>query len=237
MAVTDDAITKIKQMIVDGELTPGSKLPREGDLAGRLGLSRNSLREAVRALSLIHVLDVRQGDGTYVTSLDPHLLLSAMEFVVDFHHDDTVLHFLEVRRILEPAACAAAATKLTDAELDELTAHLDNLPDEPTPEELVDSDLVFHRIIARGSGNPVLASLLDTIAGPTHRARIWRGLTQQRATEQTIREHRQILSGLRSRQPNVAAAAAVVHIAGVEEWLRRAAAAEPDQASVAGESE
>lgn len=227
MAVTDDAITKIKQMIVDGELTPGAKLPREGDLAERLGLSRNSLREAVRALSLIHVLDVRQGDGTYVTSLDPHLLLSAMEFVVDFHHDDTVLHFLEVRRILEPAATAAAATKMTDAELQALAAHLDNLPADPTPEELVDSDLVFHRAIAKGSGNPVLASLLETIAGPTHRARMWRGLTQQRATEQTIREHHQILSGLQARQPDIAAAAAVVHIAGVEEWLRRAAAAEP----------
>lgn len=140
-------------------------------------MSRNSLREAVRALSLIHVLDVWQGDGTYVTSLEPHLLLSAMEFVVDFHHDDTVLHLLEVRRILEPAACAAAATKLTEAELDALTAHLDELPDDPTPEELVDSDLIFHRTFAEGSGNPLLASLLETIAGPTHRARIWRGLT------------------------------------------------------------
>src|SRR5256714_2252725 len=58
-------------MIVSGELGPGDRLPKEADLADRLGLSRNSLREAVKALSLIHVLDGRQGDGTDVTSLEP----------------------------------------------------------------------------------------------------------------------------------------------------------------------
>src|SRR5918993_2103991 len=109
MAVTDEAIEKIKGMIVSGALRPGDRLPKESELASELGLSRNSLREAVRALSLIRILDVRQGDGTYVTSLEPHLLLDALSFVVDFHRDDTVLQFLEVRRILEPAATALAA--------------------------------------------------------------------------------------------------------------------------------
>lgn len=69
----------------------GSRLPREADLGERLGLSRNSLREAVEALSLIRVPNVRQGDGTYVTSLDPVLLLDVVSFAVDFHRDDTVL--------------------------------------------------------------------------------------------------------------------------------------------------
>ncbi len=106
MALTDEAIDKISAMIMSGELGPGDRLPKEADLADRLGLSRNSLREAVRALSMIRVLDVRQGDGTYVTSLEPNLLLDALSFVVDFHRDDTVLQFFEVRRILEPAAAA-----------------------------------------------------------------------------------------------------------------------------------
>src|SRR5437764_5143578 len=95
-------------MIVSGELGPGERLPKEADLADRLGLSRNSLREAVKALSLIHVLDVRQGDGTYVTSLEPRLLFDPISFVAEFHRDDTVLEFLQVRRILEPAATAMA---------------------------------------------------------------------------------------------------------------------------------
>src|SRR5215471_15136358 len=66
VAVTDEAIEKIKGMITSGALCAGDRLPREADLAAELGLSRSSLREAVRALSLINILDVRRGDGTYV---------------------------------------------------------------------------------------------------------------------------------------------------------------------------
>src|SRR5690348_11916862 len=135
-------------MIVAGELRPGDRLPREADLAERLGLSRSSLREAVRALSLIHVLDVRQGDGTYVTSLEPSLLLDAMAFVVDFHRDDTVLQFFEVRRILEPAAAAMAASAMSDEDIGSLRELLDQIGPTPTVEELVANDVEFHRRIA-----------------------------------------------------------------------------------------
>ena len=113
MALTDEAIGKIKEMIISGRVRPGEKLPREADLAAELGLSRNSLREAVKALTLVNVLDVRQGDGTYATSLAPSLLLEALSFIVDFHRDDTVLEFLEVRRILEPAATGLAAVRMS----------------------------------------------------------------------------------------------------------------------------
>src|SRR5258706_16443343 len=137
MALTDEAIERIKEMIVSGELRPGDRLPKEADLAERLGLSRNSLREAVKALSMIRVLDVRQGDGTYVTSLEPNLLLDALSFVVDFHRDDTVLQFLEVRRILEPAATALATARMTPEDIVKLQSVLDQLGDDPTIEALV----------------------------------------------------------------------------------------------------
>ena len=224
MAVTDAAIDKIKQMILSGELAPGSRLPKEADLAERLGLSRNSLREAVRALALINVLDVRQGDGTYVTSLEPRLLLDAMSFVVDFHQDDTVLQFFQVRRILEPAATAMAATRMSEAEVAELRKILDALPVDPSVEQLVANDLQFHQLIAEGSGNAVLCSLIDSLSGPTTRARIWRGLTQENALEKTREQHSAICEAIATRQPEIAQAWATVHIAGVEEWLRSALA-------------
>ena len=82
-ALTDQAIAEIKNLIMSGEFVAGSRLPKEQDLAQRLGLSRNSLREAVRALSLIGVLEPRVGDGTYVTSLEPELLLTGMGFISD----------------------------------------------------------------------------------------------------------------------------------------------------------
>ncbi|MEU3191856.1 GntR family transcriptional regulator [Streptomyces sp. NPDC006992] len=193
MTVTDEAIEKIKGMIVSGALGPGDRLPRESELATELGLSRNSLREAVRALALIRVLDVRQGDGTYVTSLDPQVLLAAMSFVVDFHRDDTVLELLAVRRILEPAATALAGTRIAAAELDALESELDALESElhaPAPEpsvgQLVAADLEFHRRIAAASGNSVLGSLLDGLSGPHTRARVWQGLTRQDAVSRTL---------------------------------------------------
>jgi GntR family transcriptional repressor for pyruvate dehydrogenase complex len=68
--VTQEAIDRIRDRIASGDWGPGTRLPREADLAKELGLSRNSLREAVRALSLARVLEVRQGDGTFVSSLE-----------------------------------------------------------------------------------------------------------------------------------------------------------------------
>ncbi|GAB3923215.1 GntR family transcriptional regulator [Microlunatus endophyticus] len=220
MAVTDEAIESLKSMIISGRLRPGDRLPREADLATSLGLSRNSLREAVRALSLMRILDVRQGDGTYVSSLAPESLLEALTFVVEFHHDDSVLDLLEVRRILEPAATSRAAARMTDDQFEELGELLARADDRSPVEDLVDVDTEFHRRIAAGSGNPMLASMIESVAGPTHRARVWRGLTQHGALTRTLAEHQAILDALRRRDPELAAISATVHIAGVEEWLR-----------------
>ena len=224
MALTDEAIDKIKQMIISGRVRPGEKLPREADLAAELGLSRNSLREAVKALSLINVLDVRQGDGTYATSLAPSLLLEAVSFVVDFHRDDTVLDFLEVRRILEPAATALAAVRMSDEDRIELGKILETVDASTPVEELVAADLEFHRQIALGARNSVLASLVDSMSAPTTRARVWRGMTEPRALERTLAEHGAIYKAIMSRDAELARSWATVHIAGIDSWLRTALA-------------
>jgi GntR family transcriptional regulator, transcriptional repressor for pyruvate dehydrogenase complex len=219
VALTDDAIARIKDMILAGELRPGDRLPREADLAERLGLSRSSLREAVRALTLIRVLDVRQGDGTYVTSLSPALLLDALAFVVDFHPDASVLQFFEVRRILEPAAAALAASRMPSVdELRRLVDELDTLDD---LDAVVANDIEFHHRIAAGAGNDVLCSLIDALSGPTVRARTWRGRTQADAMVRTRRQHRAILDAIAAGEPELARSWATVHVAEIEEWLRR----------------
>lgn len=220
MALTDGAILKIKEMILSGELKPGDRLPREADLAETLGLSRNSLREAVKALTLINILDVRQGDGTYVTSLDPNLLLDALTFVVDFHRDDSVLEFLQVRRIMEPASASMAAQRVTPEELEAMQRSLDASNGQSTPEELLAIDIDFHRRVAAASGNSVLASLIEGLSAPTNRARIWRGRTQSDAQQRTAREHQAIQDALAAHDPELAHAAMLAHVAGVEGWLR-----------------
>lgn len=221
MALTDDAIEKIKSMIMNGTLKPGDRLPREADLSVQLGISRGSLREAVRALSMMRILDVRRGDGTYVTSLTPDVLLETMGFVIDLHQDSSVLDLFEVRRALEPMAAEKAARLMSDDAARELLALVEALDQEASIDEVVANDLEFHHRIAEASGNTVLCSLIDGVASRTQRARVWRGVTQEHSFEQTVREHRAIANAIAQRQPSIAAAWSLAHVAGIEEWLRR----------------
>jgi GntR family transcriptional repressor for pyruvate dehydrogenase complex len=222
MSVTDEAIARIREMIATGRLLPGQRLPKEADLAAMLGLSRNSLREAVRALSLIHVLDVRQGDGTYVTSLEPARLLEAVGFMVELRHDASLLEVFEVRRMLEPAATEKAAELITAEQLAELDRLVAQAADSGGAEELVRCDVEFHRVVVEAAGNTVLAALLEQLSTPTVRARVWRGLTETGALDRTLDEHRAIVAALRARRPDLARAAALLHVASVEDWLRGA---------------
>ena len=221
MAVTDEAITKIKDMLISGELKAGDRLPPEKDLSERLGLSRSSMREAVKALELIRVLDVRRGDGTYVTSLEPQLLTEAMAFVVDLHQDKSVLELFEVRRILEPGSASLAAQRITEPQLAELNEMIETVQEDTSVEDLVAHDLAFHSLIAKASGNSYLESLLDGLSSSTVRARVWRGLTQDKAVTATLAEHNAIAAALSRGDADLARALMTVHVSGVENWLRQ----------------
>jgi GntR family transcriptional regulator, transcriptional repressor for pyruvate dehydrogenase complex len=221
MAVTDEAILRIKAMLMSGELRPGDRLPPEKELGDKLGLSRSSLREAVKALELIRVLDVRRGDGTYVTSLEPRLLLEAMSFVVDLHQDASVLEIFEVRRILEPAAAALAVPRATPEDVAKLRDMVGTVDDDGSVEDLVAHDLTFHRYISELSGNSYLSSLLETLSSSTLRARIWRGLTEENAVAKTLTEHRRIVDAMDAGDVDLTRSLAVVHINGVQRWLEQ----------------
>ena len=189
-------------MILAGELAPGDRLPPEKELSERLGLSRSSLREAVKALEVIRVLDVRRGDGTYVTSLEPRLLLEAMSFVVDLHDDQSVLEIFAVRRILEPAASALAARNADDGRSPASATWSTSVDHAADVEDLVAHDLEFHRGIAEATGNTYLASLIDSLSSHTVRARIWRGITQENAVDRPCRSTTPSSTRSRPATPN-----------------------------------
>lgn len=222
MALTDQAIVKIKDMILAGDLKPGDRLPPEKELSEALGLSRSSLREAVKALEIIHVLDVRRGDGTYVTSLKPEVLLGAMSFMADIHQDASVLELFAVRRILEPAAAAMACGRVTPADVARLRSLLAEVAAGTSVDDLVAHDLIFHRSVCELSGNAYLTSLLDTLSGSTLRARVWRGLTEEGSVERTLTEHRGIVDALESGDAELVSSRVTVHVSGVAAWLQRA---------------
>ncbi|KJK57593.1 FadR/GntR family transcriptional regulator [Saccharothrix sp. ST-888] len=219
MSVTDQAIERIKEMILSGALHPGARLPNEADLADQLGLSRNSLREAVRALTAMRILVPRQGDGTYVSGLEPHLLLETLAFAADVSQGRTAGQLLQVRRLLEPQATALAAHRITEPRLAELRAILDQSAQDISIEEFVELDIAFHRTIVDAVGNPVLSTLLGILSTHTQRLRIVRGIRHAPAREQAHRDHETIWLALAAGDALLAASASTVHVAAVEDWL------------------
>jgi len=226
--LTEAAIQKVRHLIATGELVPGQRLPPEPELAESLGTSRSTVREAVRALVTARVLDVRRGDGTFVTSLRPELLLAGIGAAADLLQGGFTLELLEVRRILEPAATRMAATRISDATLTELDACLHRMSAAGSQEELVQYDEEFHQLVAATTGNATLASMLTGVSSRTTRGRAWRGIVEGGATDRTISEHAAILSALRARDPQLAEAAALLHVATTEAWFRSVLQAEDE---------
>jgi GntR family transcriptional repressor for pyruvate dehydrogenase complex len=219
--VTEAAIEAIRRLIISGELPPGARLPAEAELATELGMSRGTVREAVRALVTARVLDVRRGDGTYVTSLRPELLLQGIGFVVDLMQDEWSLELVEVRRVLEPAATALAAARATDEQLGEIGMCLDKMRAAADQEELVHFDAQFHALVGVACGNRSLASMLAGLSGRSIRARVWRGIVDDDATSQTLAEHERIYAALCARDEALSSAAALMHVGTTQTWLRR----------------
>jgi GntR family transcriptional repressor for pyruvate dehydrogenase complex len=218
---TDNAIARIRELILTGELRPGSRLPPEHRLAAELGLGRNLMREAVKALVVARVLEVRRGTGTYVTSLEPELLLEGVGVAVELLQGSTLLEITEVRRLFEPVATGLAATRISPAQLADVKGHLDAMREAREDAELLnDHDAAFHRAVLAATGNRTLSTLLDGVSGQTLRARVWRGLVDDNAAGRTLAEHEAIYAALAARDPALAHAAALIHVATTETWLR-----------------
>ncbi|GAA3732843.1 FadR/GntR family transcriptional regulator [Plantactinospora mayteni] len=232
MSRTDEVINSIKRMILEGVLKPGDRLPVEKELAESLGVSRGSLREGISALSLLGVVNTRQGDGTYITKLDVTQLLAPLGFVVDLEGRGDARHIHTVRRLLECEAARSAATRITDEALiqarellDEATRIAGQAPQ--YHERIIEIDIHFHRIIAVHSGNPILVGLIDAFAGRTVRGRLWRSLHEEGADRRTHEEHLAIWRALVARDPERARIRMASHLIGVEESLHALADDEP----------
>jgi DNA-binding FadR family transcriptional regulator len=217
---TSVAIGGLKALLLSGEVRPGERLPPEADLRARLGVSRNVLREAVRALVHAGVLRTRQGDGTYVGTMEPGELLDSVAMYTSLATGARIEQVLEARRIIEPELTAMAASKMSDAELgrlDELLADIERATPGNYP---IDSDIGFHRVIAEASGNLLLAGLLDAFTPITLRPRQWRAVIDAGSLESQVHQHRSIAEAIRARDPDAARAAALLHVSDVMRFFR-----------------
>jgi GntR family transcriptional repressor for pyruvate dehydrogenase complex len=233
MALTDEAIARIRQLITSGELGPGARLPPGPELAARLGVSKSSMREAVSALEHARVLDVRPGDGTYVTSLEPDLLLEGIGFAVELMGDENLAEVLEVRRMLEPLAAEMAAARMDEDILFELRTHLQHMRDAGDDAGvLVVHDIAFHETVAKAAGNQMLASLLRGLDTATVRARVWRAALDGHVADVTIAQHADLYRALAAGDPHLAHAMALVHVATSEGWMREQLFGPPSRATL-----
>jgi GntR family transcriptional repressor for pyruvate dehydrogenase complex len=223
----DQGIEHIRDLIVSGVLPPGSRLPPEAELAAVLGCSRGTTREAVRSLVMAKVLDVRRGDGTYVTSLEPRLLLEGISFAIDLISDEDLLELWELRRLVEPPTIARAASRIDDLDLERLDKALAEMRAAPDVDQLVTHDAEFHDIAAQAAGNGTLAGLLASVSSRMTRARIWHGVREEGENANTLLQHGEILAALRAHDPERAQAAALIHVANSEAWLRRLVTSAP----------
>jgi GntR family transcriptional repressor for pyruvate dehydrogenase complex len=221
VSAADSAIQKIRHLIVTGEIGPGERLPAESELAARLEVSRNSLREAVRALCEVRVLEIRRGDGTFVSNLEPETLLGGLGFLLDLMQDSTMIEVFEVRRLFEPPATGLAALRATDRDIQELLESLERLNTATNDEELITFDMEFHRRIMQMTGNATLCTLMDALGTRAMRVRVWRGITEEGTKNFTFEQHSRILEALDAGDPILASAASTVHLTASEAWLHR----------------
>jgi GntR family transcriptional repressor for pyruvate dehydrogenase complex len=224
VSAADRAIQRIRDLIVEGDLGPGHRLPAEAELAARLEVSRNSLREAVRALCEARVLEIRRGDGTFVSNLQPQTLLGGLGFALDLMSGGTLLEIFEVRRLLEPAATGLAALRATEHDIACLTESLHRLDEARNDEQLIALDLEFHHRVVQITGNATLCTLMDALGTRAMGARVWRGVVQEGTRNFTFEQHSRIVEAIAARDPTLASAASTVHVSASEAWLRRALA-------------
>jgi GntR family transcriptional regulator, transcriptional repressor for pyruvate dehydrogenase complex len=224
MSQTDVVISGVKRMLSSRRLRPGDRLPIEKDLAAELQVSRGSLREGVRALSTMGILETRQGAGTFVTRLEPSALLSAMEFWVGLQDGERANQVHTVRRALETEAAAAAAICIGGERLDAAERILERahaaIHAEPIDHTAaMQCDVEFHRLIAEASANHVLSALIETVSTNTIRGRMWRSIHDNEGLLATHREHLGILEALQRHDVDRARTRMANHLYAVEDYV------------------
>lgn len=192
--VTHLLILRFQQLMTDGLLTPGTKLPPERELAASFGVARSSLRQALKVLEIMGVITQKVGDGSYLNRDASTVLSVPMEFL--FLLDDTsIQELMEMRLMVEPALAAKAAERATSDDIALLRQSIRDLEDSDADRvRLVSADLMFHRAIFRATGNRLSGRLFHII----HRAMLNMMMVTSQLVEleHTLQFHQPILEAI-----------------------------------------
>jgi GntR family transcriptional repressor for pyruvate dehydrogenase complex len=213
--VFEDVARQIQRLIVDGVLKTGQLLPPERQLAERFGVSRNSVRDAIRTLELSGLVIARHGEGNLVADVSAETLVAPLATLL-LRKRKLVAELLDVRKILEPALAARAATHASDEEI----AHLEDVlrrQSEKTArgESTVEEDSEFHYAIALAAGNSVVRKLLDVLMDLLRETRA-RSLQVEGRLERSLAGHRRVLHAIQHRDAEEAERAVRQHLEEIE---------------------
>jgi GntR family transcriptional repressor for pyruvate dehydrogenase complex len=216
--VYEEVAARIRRLIAEGHLKAGDKLPPERDLASALGVSRTSVRDAIRTLEAAGLLQPRQGEGTVVRELSTDTLVGPIASAL-LARRDLLADLLAVRKMIEPAMARDAARHAT---LDEIR-HLETIVVRQAARIevgglAIDEDSAFHDMIARMSRNQVLLRVIDVLMDLLREGRE-RSLQVRGRPQRSLRGHRQILDAIRRRDGDAAARAMLNHLEQIEEML------------------
>lgn len=206
-------LDQIKELLLKKELVVGQKIPSEIELSESLGISRSSLREALRILDVLGIIEARAGEGTIVKQADPENLKNIMSLVALSRGIDTVELF-EVRTVIEMYAARLAALHRSERDLAEIRHHLRRMDDKSlNDEEGIASDYYFHSAIVQASNNKILIMVMELIAGlleeqiRTTRKRLAAGILKR-----FQQQHWEIYSAIEGGKPEQAEAAVMEHM-------------------------
>jgi len=210
-----EGVAKQIERLILKKLQPGDKLPSERELAETLGVSRSSIRDAIRSLELIGMVEPRQGAGTIVRELSSQSLVNPLANAIK-RKEELIGELLDFRKMLEPQLAARAATRASPDELGEMEEILARQERKlRAGESTIAEDSEFHYAIALASGNSVVLKVLDTLMDLLRDSRE-RSLQQEGRPQKSLAGHRRILAAIKRRDSDAAKAAMRRHIENVE---------------------
>ncbi len=210
------AMQLIRERIERREFAPNSRLPRETELAAELGVSRNALREGIRALEIVGVLRSRHGSGTYVTALEPEDLLGGFAYSNALLDIRSAIDLAEFRRVTEPAACEFACDRATAEQKVRIRSLHEQMQQVTDPEEYARLDPEFHHEIVKASGNAVLIAVAGGLTNGPAWTSMWRAVTRDFVPERTRTEHENLVRAIETGDRELARATSNAHIAAAQ---------------------
>jgi len=215
--VTYWLVLRFRQLLSDGVLKPGARLPSERELARKFGVARSSLRQALKVLEVMGVIRQRVGDGSYLNNDASAVLSVPMDFL--FLLDDiSVQELIEIRLIVEPALAGKAAERATPADIALMKQAISEFENsERDRVKLVSADLLFHRRIVQASGNRLSGRLFHMI----HRAMLNMMMVTSRMVdlEHTLRFHIPILEAIERKDSRQATKLMTEHLLDARELI------------------